>query len=291
VRKALAYTEEALEEPPADLMTGADLVSVSPYIWFVMFRGILLTSIGRLGEANRELDRAVELARAHDDFEVLAQTHSFSSTLACLTGDDRAALRHAHHALEIAEKTGSAFSRVLAYHALGEARLLGGESTAAVDALERALAIGHDRHTARQDEPLILAWLAEAHLTAGSTRAARETAERALTAARERGMRMAECAAHLALGRVLLRSEGTHAKGPIEADLSEASSLVVETGAERYRPFILLEQAELARLLGDEAARRRELHEAHRLFSEMGAPARAERVAKELAARGSRRNR
>jgi hypothetical protein len=38
-------------------------------------------------------------------------------------------------------------------------------------------------------------------------------------------------------------------------------------------------------------ARKRHLRKAHRLFIEMGAKARAEWVANELAARGSRRNR
>jgi hypothetical protein len=58
--------------------------------------------------------------------------------------------------------------------------------------------------------------------------------------------------------------------------------LVDETGATRYAPFIHVERAELARLDGDEAVRQRELREAHRLFIEIGATARAEQVAKEL---------
>ena len=131
---------------------------------------------------------------------------------------------------------------------------------------------------------MILSLPADAHLAAGDPRAARETAERALTVARERGMQMGECAAHLALGRVLVRSEGPRAPEAAESALAQASSLVGETGAERYRPFIHLERAELARLLGDGGARQLELREAHRLFTEMGATARAERVAKDLAA-------
>jgi hypothetical protein len=51
----------------------------------------------------------------------------------------------------------------------------------------------------------------------------------------------------------------------------------------RFEPFLHAERAELARLTGDEAARERELHEAHRLFTEIGAPIRAAEVAKELA--------
>jgi hypothetical protein len=40
--------------------------------------------------------------------------------------------------------------------------------------------------------------------------------------------------------------------------------------------------AELARLSDDKATRQRELREAHRLFTEMGAPIRAAEVAREL---------
>jgi len=43
-----------------------------------------------------------------------------------------------------------------------------------------------------------------------------------------------------------------------------------------------LERAELARLIGDGAARERALREAHRLFTEMGATARAEQMARQI---------
>jgi hypothetical protein len=44
-----------------------------------------------------------------------------------------------------------------------------------------------------------------------------------------------------------------------------------------------VERAELVRLNGDNDTRQRELREAHRLFTEIGAPIRAEQVAKDLA--------
>ncbi len=43
-----------------------------------------------------------------------------------------------------------------------------------------------------------------------------------------------------------------------------------------------MSSAELAQLIGDEAARERELREAHRLFLEIGASIRAAEVAREL---------
>jgi hypothetical protein len=69
----------------------------------------------------------------------------------------------------------------------------------------------------------------------------------------------------------------------IEAALAEADAWLEMSGAKSYEPFLHVERAELARLTGDEATRERELREAHRLFTEIGAPIRAEQVAKELA--------
>jgi hypothetical protein len=54
------------------------------------------------------------------------------------------------------------------------------------------------------------------------------------------------------------------------------------SAAKSYEPFLHLERAELARLTGDEASRELALREVHRLFTAMGATARAEQMAKEL---------
>ena len=59
-------------------------------------------------------------------------------------------------------------------------------------------------------------------------------------------------------------------------------SPVREFGARVYRPQVCEQRAELARLRGDEAAGTRELREAHRLITEIGATGHAERIAKEL---------
>ncbi len=47
-------------------------------------------------------------------------------------------------------------------------------------------------------------------------------------------------------------------------------------------PFILEERARLASLRGDPGAHQRELREAHRLYTEMGATGHSERLAREL---------
>ena len=68
----------------------------------------------------------------------------------------------------------------------------------------------------------------------------------------------------------------------LEATLAEADAWLEMSGAKSYEPFLHVERAELARLIGDNATRERELREAHRLFTEIGAPIRAAEVAKEL---------
>jgi hypothetical protein len=83
--------------------------------------------------------------------------------------------------------------------------------------------------------------------------------------------------------RVELAEPNRIACSVIESLLAQGSTLVDDTGAMSYEPFFRVERARLAGLLGDAAIRDREFREAHRLFLEIGAPIRAERVAKELA--------
>jgi hypothetical protein len=78
-------------------------------------------------------------------------------------------------------------------------------------------------------------------------------------------------------------TRGVEAAGEIQAALAEAAAWIDWSGAKSYEPFLQLERGELARLIGDDS-RQHALREAHRLFVELGATARAEQVA-----RGDRR--
>jgi hypothetical protein len=81
----------------------------------------------------------------------------------------------------------------------------------------------------------------------------------------------------------LIGDHGLQATKEIQAAFAEADAWLEMSGAKSYEPFLHVERAELARLSGDNATRQRELREVHRLFLEIGAPIRAEQVAKELA--------
>jgi len=124
--------------------------------------------------------------------------------------------------------------------------------------------------------------LAEASLGVGDRDGAREAAERALARARQLQTRVFEIVALLSWARVRRATDGADGAAGIEAALRDASALVETTEARAFAPFILVEHAALANLLGDDTACRCDLREAHRLFTEMGATARAEQVARQL---------
>src|SRR5438128_604478 len=66
------------------------------------------------------------------------------------------------------------------------------------------------------------------------------------------------------------------------AALERALGAVRETGAKAFEPLVHVERAELASQSGDAEGRERELREAHRLFTAMGAAGHAARLAREL---------
>ena len=84
----------------------------------------------------------------------------------------------------------------------------------------------------------------------------------------------------LALARVLLRTDGPAPLAEIEATLARASVVVEETGARCRAAPIQELRAELAGTRGDREGQDRNLRQAHRLFTEMGATGHARRLAK-----------
>jgi hypothetical protein len=152
----------------------------------------------------------------------------------------------------------------------------------AVEAGEQSLAISRERRTGAQFEPWTLATLAEAYLGRGDGPRARATAELAVALARERHIKVFEPITLVSLARVLLASEGAGARAEVEAALSRALALAKEMEARSEEPLVHAELGELARLIGDEAGRERELREAHRLFAEIGADRYAAALTREL---------
>ena len=281
LREALRFAEQGLDLAPEDPRLGANLVGYSPYAWLTGFKARLLVHMGRLEEARRTIDRCLDLSRALGETEAPGSWYPVAALAAEHAGDAEGALAHARRAVEIAEKTGHSFSRAVAYLALGMALKMRGQSSEAVETLEHALAVSRERRTGLQFEAWGLSLLAEAQLANGEPDRARATANEAVAAAHQTPL--FECVARLALARVLLRTDGAGARDAVHAALTRAEVLVDETGANAYAPLIHLERAELARLIGDGPARERQLREAQRLFVEMGATARAQQLARDVA--------
>jgi ATP/maltotriose-dependent transcriptional regulator MalT len=238
--------------------------------------------MGCLAEAGHALEGAGELARERGDLEMLASTHISRAQLGYYAGDANRTRVHARQAMEIAEQIGSSLMRLFALSMLGRAHLLSGDGHDAVAAAEQALTVAREQRAGLHYEPMLLALLANARLGLGETAAGRAAAEEALDVARRRGHRWGEIEATFILVRVLLRADGARATGRVETALAEAAAIIEATGLDLFMPFLHVERAALARATGDELTRRRELREAHRLFTSIGAPIRAEQVAHEL---------
>ena len=252
----------------------------SPYGWTMGTLARALSPLGRPAEARRAYERALEIARARGDNELLCMIHGVALGVCEMLGDREAALDHARQGIELADATG--FLRGFARAGMGRALLMHGHGRQAVAFLEEALAIVRELRVGLIDEGWHLATLAEAYLLAGEVVRARETADLAVSVARRRGTRLHEIIAHLARAHVLLATDSATDAPAIAATLDDAAALVDATAARGWAPPIHAARARLARLRGDEATCARELELARRLCIEMGAPARAEQLTWEL---------
>jgi tetratricopeptide (TPR) repeat protein len=282
LREALTVADGSLVLARANPEAGMDVLGIVPHVFFLVVRGEALMDMGRLDESASTLERGAELARELQAGELLGWIHCDLAEVLARRGDMRAALDHASRALQLAETVGTSFSQLAARHTLGWVHVHDEQWRAAADSLGRALAVVRETRTGVPLEPLILAGLSRARLGLGDGAGARVAAEEAIAAAERLGMRAYEIIGRLALAHALTATEGLAAPRAVNDALDRATALVEETGARSWEPWIRIERAALERRRGDEVARQRELREAHRLFTEMGATARAEQAAREL---------
>jgi class 3 adenylate cyclase len=284
LREALRIATEAEALCGGDPDLGAETTGFSPYCVDLLTRGIAMAWLGHPVDGIEVIERAIEIARRRRDVEAGAYANSMASVVCELLCDGGSALRQARQGLEMAEASGTAGWRALALNSLAWAHEVAGQWAKASEVAESALAIIRTRRVARLAEPECLTVLAHANLGLGAPAWALEAAEEAIARTRERGLRVYEIRALLVRAHVLIATEGAPARSRIEADLRAAAAVIEATEARVFTPQVHVERAALARVLGDEATRQCELREAHRLFTEMGATARAEQVVKELRA-------
>jgi adenylate cyclase len=274
----------AIEATRAHPRFGLGVNFLGIFAWSVFVRAWVETFRGDLATARQMFEQSAQAARDQGDLETEGFALNSFVYPALIDGNVEAALPRVQQAVEIAERIGSPFSRIWGYNCLAAALRLNGQWQEAIELHEQALRSARERRTGLDGEALHLAYLAEAYLAGGDLPRARAAAESGVAAGRRIGARVHEQEAQRSLARVLLCQEGAAAGAAIRAALDRAEALVRETGAKNYQPFVHLERAELARLLGDEAGYQRDLREAHRLFCEMGATGQAERISRQLSA-------
>jgi len=266
LRPALAASDQALE-----LFESAPGAIDAPAAG-QMFRsrGTLLMIAGQLPSAAVSLHRAEQLTPG------MPRT---LSAIALHRGEIELASTLAARELDAAERTGDQFLVAVAHWTRGDAQNAAGAFEDALRSFDRALATG----VALNVEGFFHAGQALAHLGLGDHERACISAQHAIEVSRQRAHAISECNAQLTLAHVLAHADGAAAAAAIEASLHEAERLIAETGARVYEPELQEARGRLAGLRGDAAGGERELREAHRLFTEMGATGHAERLAKELA--------
>jgi adenylate cyclase len=277
--EALALVDEELRELAAHPYPGSTLAMDSdPVCTATWTRGWCLTSLGRLDEAACDLTRAEALARERHDQTALAFTRGMQATNKATRGEFEEALGVALTNMELAERIADPLLRSWAYNGVGECHLASGRWEEARVALETALSIAHAARANLTMEPLFRSDLAWACAGLGDFERARRLARESSDVLLARGTLFFAAPALLNLARVLRLADGAAAAGEIGATLDRVNALIDETGMEATRPLVHVERAELARLLGDEAAYQRELREAHRLFTQMGATGYVSRI-------------
>ncbi len=279
---ALAAAQHSMELTREDPDFDLEIVGFRIHVLARVQAGYFLALTGRASDGERLCRQALDAGRQMGETETLGWGAGYLCGVEALQGATAAAQAHGQEGLHIAETIGSSHSRVLArgWLAYGFSAAQDWENLTAV--LGEAIQISRRDRVVRHFEAEYLALLAQGYLGRGELKRARATADEAVAMAVDRGVKFQECQAQYALARVLLGTEGADAREQIQAALDRGLELVQETGGAIMEPFLRVELAELARLTGDADTRERELCEAQRLFTDMGAPIRAQHVAELL---------
>jgi len=280
--ESLQVMERCVAERPDDPLAGREILGFSPWIFAAITRSWPLSLIGRLGQADEALRQGIELARQHGELELLSWGLGLSVRYGEWSGETATTLARARQSVEIAERTGVPLWRSLALAYLGDALRLEQSCKEALEAYEAALGLIHTKRVGLRWKPEIVSGQAEAHSALGEHEKALTRARAALEESVRGGNRFGEDLARLTLARVLLAADDPDLHDEVERVVERAEACCKETGMRIHLPSLLELRANLAERRGNPQEAGRNLREAHRLFTEMGATGHAERLAREL---------
>ena len=280
--EAAADLEHYIPLYEGDVTRSREILGFSPYIWCMMWLGVaVLPELGRLEEARRLRDQALELAVAHGDVEVEGWAHSNFPIVAWASGEPEDALDHARKGIEIGERLGSPFSLLAGCLNMAVVHGLRDEWQESEAWAARSLELIDATRTGVPYRSPATGALAEAALGQGRTEEARILAGEAVDQAQHARTRGFEARCRLLLGRVLL-AVGEAAEAGDE--LRSALALSRELGLVVLEAKVHEALAELAAAEGDATAREAELREALRMHREHGATGHERRLVAQLEA-------
>jgi class 3 adenylate cyclase len=260
-----------------------EMLGYHPYLSSLMFYGFALDDLGRGQESDLVLHRIEALQEQAKDVLAAVFIHAFASERSGLRGDGARALAKGRLAFEGTLESSNPVIISVGRLALAQGLRFAGRWEEAIEAFRELRAYCHDHRVALQLEPDHLRQMAEAQLGSGDWHGALELADEALAIAKEREAPGPVAPSEIARARAWLASRDSDAAASAEEALARAEASALELKARSYLPQIHEVRAEIAARRGDAAARARELHEAERIFREIGWPQQADRVARALA--------
>ena len=281
--EALQKTEEGMRQVPRHVPAAYEMMGIEPYTVFSFWRGFCLSWMGRLREAFEELTRCRRMTDEDGSPEMSVYALGWIADGHYLAGDADRLLAAAQQLEELTRRLGEPENMVaIVQRAHACWHLLSGRPADAITAVQAALAI-HTR-VERELEATTAALLAEATLLSGDFSGAHAAAEHAIALSRRSLRAPYEAIGHSVVARALLRRDGAAARESAEAALANAAALIERSGAATLAPALCEWRAELAAVLGDEAARAALLQDARRGYAAIGAHGHVARLAREAGA-------
>lgn len=284
--EALRMAEEASEKFPRDIPAAEWITGFNPHGWFLGWRGIALTYMGRLPDAMNNLRAMVALAEHDGTPELAGYASGFMARLHYYCCDAPEAIKSARIFETISRDLGDP-PILFSFMQLGlsYAYLASNQAEEAIQSARSALEL-FDRVEVQYagDAALVLT---EGLLQAGDFVGAVSAAEEAIAKCQRSLRSNIEAAAQGALARALLGRDGSVASGAATTAFDRAAALIERSGASTFAPALFEWRAHLADLLGDRETSHELLQRAEQGYQEIGAPRHAQRVAAEQDARSA----
>ncbi|MFI5307960.1 MAG: adenylate/guanylate cyclase domain-containing protein [Polyangiales bacterium] len=222
--------------------------SVESWVWLLRGHGLLL--LGRLDDAQRDLEACLRAATERNEIDLLVAPRMHLVDVSYYRGESMGTARLAREAMELADKLGNSLARINARTALGTAALAAGDAPAAEDSFRAAIRIATERSAGMEFAPRLHVQLAQALSRQGRAKEAQDTIGQALEEARRLHSRVSEAQALLVGVEIELLAPWPAGMVELEQALERAEQLMDQTGARILQPQLLLARASVAERRG-----------------------------------------